>query len=157
MAGSNKGAAALIKAVFPFALYFHCASHRLNLCVQRTCPVRMVQNSMDSIKYISYFSNLSPKRQGCIEQYVQKLDLSVPKEDVSLEDENTNDNDPGEDTISSKNKNCSLSKLIDVYRTRWVARIDGMEKFEKTPTVRCWCIRKNASQQEKCIQQGNIS
>ena len=78
----------------------------------------MVQNSIDSIK------NLSPKRQDCLEQYVQKHDLSVSKEDVSLEDENTNENDPGEDTISSKTKNCSRSTLIDACRTRLVARID---------------------------------
>ena len=131
MAGSNKGVAALIKAMFPVALYFYCASHRLNLCVQKTCSVQMVHNSMDSINDISYFFNLSPKRQGCLEQYVQKHELSVAKEDVSLEDENTNENDPGEDTISNKNKNCSRSKLIDVCRTRWVARIDGMGQFEK--------------------------
>ena len=36
-----------------------------------------------------------------------------------------------DDTISSKNKNRSRSKLIDVCRTRWVARIDGMGQFEK--------------------------
>ena len=104
MAGSYKGAAALTKAIFPFALYFHCAIHRLYLCVQNTCSVQMVQNSMDSIKDISYLFNLSPKRQGCLEQYVQKHDLSVSKEDVSLEDENTNENDPGEDIISNKKK-----------------------------------------------------
>ena len=40
MVGSTKDAEALIKAMFPFALYFHCASHRLNLCVQKPVPFK---------------------------------------------------------------------------------------------------------------------
>ena len=35
MAGVCNGTAKLIQSKFPKAIYFHCASHKLNLCVAR--------------------------------------------------------------------------------------------------------------------------
>ena len=37
MAGPNKGAASIIRFQYPKAIYFHCASHKLNLCVASSC------------------------------------------------------------------------------------------------------------------------
>ena len=56
---------------------------------------------MDTIKQISYFYNLSPKRQRIFEKY-----------------------------ILTKYPEAMRTKLIDVYRTRWIARIDGMDIFQ---------------------------
>ena len=56
---------------------------------------------MDTIKQLSYFFNLSPKRQGALEKHVM---TDYPE--------------------------AKRTKLIDVCRTRWVARIDGMEVFQ---------------------------
>ena len=61
----------------------------------------MVRNIMDTIKHLSYFFNLSPKRQGALEKHVM---TDYPE--------------------------AKRTKLIDVCRTRWVARIDGMEVFQ---------------------------
>ena len=44
MAGASKGAAARITARYPKALYTHCASHRLNLCVVKCCKIQEVNS-----------------------------------------------------------------------------------------------------------------
>ena len=56
---------------------------------------------MDNIKDISYFFNLSPIRHQCLEINIQQ-ELPIERH----------------------------SKRLDVCRTRWVARIDGMNIFE---------------------------
>ena len=68
MSGIHKGADARITLEYPLSLYFHCSCHRLNLCVPRTCTVQLVRNGMDQI---SYFFNYSPKRQGCLKDYIE--------------------------------------------------------------------------------------
>ena len=46
MAGQSKGAAACIKSKYSRAIYTHCASHRLNLCVVKCCSICGVSNMM---------------------------------------------------------------------------------------------------------------
>ena len=41
MAGSIKGAAARIKALYPLATYVHCSSHQLNLSVMKACTIQV--------------------------------------------------------------------------------------------------------------------
>ena len=55
MAGKSKGAAACIVAKQPKALFTHCASHRLNLCVIKCCSIREISNMMQSADKISHF------------------------------------------------------------------------------------------------------
>ena len=43
MAGRVKGAASCITAKYPKAIYTHCASHRLNLCVVKCCSISEVK------------------------------------------------------------------------------------------------------------------
>ena len=62
MAGKNKGVAARISAKYPKALYTHCVSHRLNLCVMKCCIIREV-NMMQTSDTVSRFFSNSPKRQ----------------------------------------------------------------------------------------------
>lgn len=50
MAGANSGVSTRIRSLFPRALYFHCASHRLNLAVASSINIRGVKNMMDSRK-----------------------------------------------------------------------------------------------------------
>ena len=42
MSGSCNGASAIIRSKYPKAIYFHCASHKLNLCVANSCQLRRV-------------------------------------------------------------------------------------------------------------------
>ena len=56
---------------------------------------------MDDIKAISYFFNLSPKRQEHLEKVIKENFPEV-----------------------------AIKKLLDVCRTRWLERIDGVDLFE---------------------------
>ena len=44
MSGKAKGAAAVIQKDYPEALYFHCTSHQLNLCVVKSTDSTHVPN-----------------------------------------------------------------------------------------------------------------
>ena len=58
MAGKSKGVAVRIRTKYPKALYTHCASHRLNLCVMKCCSIKHVSNMMHTADSISrFFSN----------------------------------------------------------------------------------------------------
>ena len=100
MAGKCRGLAARILRLNDLAIYTHCASHRLNLCVAASCQIQNVKNMMDSIQVIAKFFNNSPKRQLLLEKMVK----------THLPDYQHN-------------------KLIDVCRTRWVLRLDGLDRF----------------------------
>ena len=84
------------------AIHVHCTSHKLNLCVASSCSVQMVKNMMDTIRVISDLFNNSPKRQAALEKKIEDL---LP---------------------ATKHKT-----LINVCRTRWIARIDGLDHFEE--------------------------
>ena len=55
MAGLTKGVAARIRAKYPKATYTHCASHRLNLCIVKSCSIREISNMMQTADSISRF------------------------------------------------------------------------------------------------------
>ena len=84
----------------PIALYTHCSSHRLNLCVAASCQIQSVRNMMDHLTSISSFFSKSPNRHRLLEEMVKKI---CPE--------------------------CKHTKLVDVCRTRWVLRIDGLERL----------------------------
>ena len=102
VSGHTKGLSARILGINRKALYVHCHSHRLNLCVSNSCKVQPVRNMMDHVKDVSYFYNLSQNRQQCLELHV------------------------GEHCPGIKRK-----KLKDVCRTRWMEMISGLDVFEE--------------------------
>ena len=73
MAEKSKGAASHIITKQPKALFTHCASHRLNLCVVKCCSIREINNMMESAGKISRFFNNSPKRQLALERWIDEL------------------------------------------------------------------------------------
>ena len=72
MAGKCKGAAARISKDHPLAIYTHCASHRLNLCVVASCKLQNVKNMMNSVRVISDFLNNSPKKHLLLEKMIKE-------------------------------------------------------------------------------------
>ena len=70
MAGSQRGAAALIQQQYPLALYSHCNSHILNLCIVKVCSVQAIRNVLGTINQILSFFNQSAKRQHLLEQQI---------------------------------------------------------------------------------------
>lgn len=75
-------------------------NHRLNLCIADTCQLPIVRNMMDIVRKISNFFNNSPKRQ---QHLIAKIRELLPRANHTV--------------------------LIDVCRTRWIERIDGMDRI----------------------------
>ena len=57
MLGKNKGAAARILEMNPKALYFHCQSQKLNLCIVGSCKLSMITNMMNQVRCIQEFND----------------------------------------------------------------------------------------------------
>ena len=110
VAGKDKGLAArIIKNHNRWAVYVHCWCHQLNLCVQSSCEVRLVENAFSTIKELTYFFNFStPRRNVLIKQF------------------------------SKFNKDLKKMVLTDPCRTRWIERLDGLDDFflQYVPVVR---------------------
>ena len=77
MSGLSKGVAARITSKYPKALYTHCASHRLNLCVVKCCSVKEINSMMQTADSVSRFFSNSPKRQLTLEKWIGE---SLPEE-----------------------------------------------------------------------------
>ena len=101
MAGKLNGLSGIVLQSNKLALYTYCHSHRLNLVVSSLARIIGFRNVMDAIKAISYFFNLSPKRQEHLEKVIKENFPEVARK-----------------------------KLLDVCRTRWLERIDGVDLFE---------------------------
>ena len=120
MHGKKSGVATRILRMNELALYTHCASHKLNLCVAASCQNQNVKNMMDNIQVISKFFNNSPKRQSLLEKMVKQ---HLP--------------------------NYNHTKLIDACRTRWILCIDGLARFMEmyvAITEALFTIRDNVDQ-----------
>ena len=101
MAGKVNGLSGIVLQSNKLALYTHCHSHRLNLVVSSLTRIIGFRNVMDAIKAISYFFNLSPKRQEHLEKVIKENFPEVTRK-----------------------------KLLHLCRTRWLERIDGVDLFE---------------------------
>ena len=117
MSGHTKGAAARISAMYPKALCTHCASHRLNLCIVKSCSNCEVTNMMEVVDSISHFFNNSPKRQLELEKWIAAVL-------------------PGED---------KRRKLKMLCRTQWVERHDAYEVFTDLFMVIVSCLEQIAN------------
>ena len=101
MAGWTRGAASLITAQYPLALYLHCASQCLNLAVVKSLEETNIRNMMGVVDRISVFFSAHPKRQRKLEE---ALDTTLPES--------------------------SIHKLKDLCCMRWVQHIDALNQFQ---------------------------
>ena len=104
MAGRLNGAAAIIQRDSNTckAEYFHCASHVLNLCIMSATSSILVRNMWCAMKEVSWFFSNSPKRQQCLHEIIEE-----------------------------KMPNATKRKLVDLCRTRWVARNNALSAFHQ--------------------------
>ena len=100
MAGKVQGAAVRIQRRYPKAIYVHCGAHLLNLAIASSCSIQDISNMMDHMKAVTKVCNSHPKHS----------DLLCNK-------------------IKEKLLSARHSCLIDVCRTRWVARLDALDVF----------------------------
>ena len=102
MAGARSGASSIILSWCPKGLYFHCSGHRLNLVVAFTCKLPSVTNMMDAIRKCSQIFEFSAKKQGLLEGNTKAI---IPEE--------------------------NKENLLNVCRTRWVQRLEGLERVHE--------------------------
>lgn len=101
MAGHLSGCAAIISQSYPKAMYVHCSSHCLNLCVVSASKVKAVSNMCSVLLEVSMFFKYSPKRHAKLEE-----------------------------TIKQGSETARITKLVDLCKTRWVARSTALVTFE---------------------------
>ena len=102
MAGAISGVSTRIQRLYPKAFYFHCASHRLNLAVASSTAIRCIRNMMDSIRKCCETFRFSPKKNFLLRTKIKEM--------MSEDMRNT---------------------LLDVCKTRWLQRIDGLERVQE--------------------------
>jgi hypothetical protein len=100
MSGKTNGDAAIITSQYPLALYVHCASHCLNLAVVKSLEETSIRNMIGVVHRVSLFFSAHPKRQRKLEE---AIDTTQPES--------------------------SVHKLKDLCRTRWLERIDDLDRF----------------------------
>ncbi|XP_046863579.1 52 kDa repressor of the inhibitor of the protein kinase-like [Xenia sp. Carnegie-2017] len=103
VAGHINGMAAHLRRLNDKALFTHCYSHRLNLAICESINIMDVKSMLNRVKKVSDFL-IFPLRQIPLEK---NIDLHG--------------------SLSAGRK----KKLIDVCRTRWVERIDGLDTFQQ--------------------------
>ena len=77
MSGKYIGASSIIRRQYPLAIYIHCASHRLNLCITASCQIQIFKVMMGTVKAVSDFFYNSPKRQEPLSDTIKKV---LPRE-----------------------------------------------------------------------------
>ena len=102
MAGAKFGVSERIKQMYPKAHYFHCASYRLNLAVASSTKIRGVKNMMNSIRKCSEVFHFSPKKTKLLRKNILEI---MPSD--------------------------QRSTLLDFCKTRWLQRIDGLERVQE--------------------------
>ena len=100
MSGDHSDCKAIVQQSAPLAMYYHCASHRLNLAIVSACKIHAFKNTESCIGEIARFFNFSAKRQRLLDACIDKLDSVL-----------------------------RAKKLKDVCRTRWVERIESYATF----------------------------
>ena len=121
MAGKLKGCAARFRQEVPRAIYYHCASHQLNLALSAACRIPEIQCAISHVKELGLFFKYSPKRQRELERSVE----AINDERKAL----------GEAMISKK----KVKMLCD---TRWVERHIALEEFEEMYPAILMCLER---------------
>ena len=117
MSGKRNGTAARISSSYPLALYTHCVSHSLNLAVVASFEEVSVRNMMGVVNRLSVFFFAHPKRQ-------KKL----------------------EEAIHSTQPESKVTKLKDLCRTRWIERIDALNRFKCLHSSNVACFESIAAE-----------
>ena len=119
MSGKSWGVAARIMEQYPRALYTHCSSHGLNLCIVKSTSISDVRNMMDIADKVARFFNYSPKRLLALEWHINQLHQ--------------------EQAEVSKRK-----KLKELCKIRWVERHDAFEAFFELFNAILSCLEEMA-------------
>ena len=113
MSGVRNGLAALVTQEFPKAVYTWCSSHKLNLCVVKSCDITEVRNMIEKASEVAIFFNYSPQRHRAFEEQIEFYCKENEQDTVEDKDE----------------KRKRKKKLKMLCKTRWVERHDAYNTF----------------------------
>ena len=119
--GYINGCQAIIKQKYPHIIYVHCALHSLNLAISDSCEIRLVENTIGTIKETYSFFHLSSVRTEILNDHVKSLSLKGQDLQHQINVQTTCD----EQIILKKLK----TKLTNVCVTRWVERHTAVDAF----------------------------
>lgn len=102
MRGHFRGVQAIMKEDYPKALYTHCVSHSLNLCLSDSSKIREMRNMFGTLTEICDFFNSSSKRLDILKKWIYQLKPESNK-----------------------------TKLKNLCETRWVLRHEAVLIFKE--------------------------
>jgi uncharacterized protein YukE len=111
MAGKEQGVAARITALYPAAKYFHCASHKLSLCVSSACknsPVPAIQDALNALDGVWLYFKPSGKRMSLLTARMRSYT---------------------ENCLQQASVPTKQGQLKGFSPTRWIERIDCIKEF----------------------------
>ena len=108
----RSGVKAVVQEEAPKVMYYHCASHQLNLSVVSACSIQALKNAESYVGEIARSFNYSAKRQRLLDKAIEACD-STPR----------------------------VKKLRDACRTRWVERIDSYAVFLELLPALHMCVQ----------------
>ena len=73
MASKSSGVAARILQNYEKAVYIHCGSYILNLCVASACQIEVIRNMMDNVRSVSDFFNNLQKKTLVLKEKIKKM------------------------------------------------------------------------------------
>lgn len=104
MSGRIKGCAAVVQKKCPYAKYFHCASHSLNLALCHACSIPAIRNAMGVMKEVINFFRNSSKRSDKLQEVMN--------------------------SCSQKYSQTRRARLLKLCETRWVEHLDAVIRFK---------------------------
>ena len=111
--GALQGAQALLRREYPFAHYFHCANHRLDLVLQEVArEERLVRDALELARKTANFVKESHKRLQEYKHVCADIQNSVVME-------------------GNENMSQSFSNLATICPTRWAVRVNGINSILK--------------------------
>jgi hypothetical protein len=108
MAGHLNGCAANFMKQAPKAIFYHCASHDLNLVLTHSCKLPEIHCMLTTVKQVGLFFKYSCKKQRHLEMSIKSANASKPKEEKT-----------------------KLQKVKVLCETRWVERHTNLEHFQE--------------------------
>jgi Domain of unknown function (DUF4371)/hAT family C-terminal dimerisation region len=102
MRGRFRGVQAIIKDMYPKALYTHCVSHSLNLCLSDATKSQDIRNAFGIISECCSFFNSSAKRTTVLKNKIKEI-----------------------------KPNSQSTKLKSLCETRWVLRHEAVMLFKE--------------------------
>ena len=70
MSGKHAGCYTFIQEECSKAIYFHCFSHKLNLCVQQGLQIERVRSMLHQISAVTNYFKQSEPRKRCFGQHI---------------------------------------------------------------------------------------